>query len=47
MYEDCTKTIILTEQDDWIKTQIKAGHYIDDSRNILLMKMARCLVLSS
>jgi hypothetical protein len=42
MYEDCTKTITLTDrQDDWIKTQIKAGHYIDDSRNILLMKMAR------
>ena len=29
------KTITLTDrQDDWIKTQIEAGHYIDDSEYI-------------
>lgn len=29
------KTITLTErQDDWIKAQIEAGHYIDDSEYI-------------
>lgn len=34
MYEDCTENHHLDRQDGWIKTQIEAGHYIDDSEYI-------------